>query len=545
MFRIRLNALLLGSICFTLSSCGGGEEIDSQRFVPNSIPDKSKSDDMSDDIPGDEPQHIYEIVGDRDRLFDPRDYDEFLPMNAVEERPYEFNEDRTIQMKRIKRWIGHSECDQCSVGTTKTQKFKISHPRIGYIYRVYVVPSFLTGTGRYRSFIQKGNATVRSGAQKTFVQSGWFDAADDWVIEIEAQDENEIVVELTNDMTTGSHYLYLDYYEFFPQPPSEASAMGFGQSTWGGGVDAPVCWVTSLSDSGSGSLRDCVSRVGPKTVRFKVDGTIALQSFIDIPAHTTIDGVGRSIHITGVRESHLLRVSGARGAYNVIVRNLSFRRGVPGDEQDACNLCKIDIVVNQGSRQILIENNSFQYCINKCIAIQGGIQEVTVSYNKFLDSYYAILVGLSDSMDRPQARFDDRIQVTIHHNLFSGIRRRQPRANRSLFVHLFNNLHDGWGNDSSADFAVGSTTGAQVLIENDIFIAPSLIKAAVAYTWPDSEISDGFIRVRGSYLLGGATIAQSDSGFSFRPTDYYNYSLEVANDSLLAKIRSKVGPNAI
>src|SRR5262245_33195373 len=79
-----------------------------------------------------------------------------------------------------------------------------------------------------------------------------------------------------------------------PAPPSRASSPaypGFGFRTTGG-AGRPVLTVTTLADSGPGSLREALARADPDggTIRFAVGGGIKLQSGLDVPGRTTVDG---------------------------------------------------------------------------------------------------------------------------------------------------------------------------------------------------------------------------------------------------------------
>src|SRR5262249_30525556 len=73
--------------------------------------------------------------------------------------------------------------------------------------------------------------------------------------------------------------------------PSGAGYPGFGFKTTGG-AGRPVFTVTTLADSGPGSLRAALSKAERQggTIRFAVGGEIVLGSGLDIPNNTTVDG---------------------------------------------------------------------------------------------------------------------------------------------------------------------------------------------------------------------------------------------------------------
>src|SRR3954471_20238243 len=107
-----------------------------------------------------------------------------------------------------------------------------------------------------------------------------------------------------------------------PKVPAFPGAEGAGAATPGGRGGA-VRVVTSLADSGPGSLREAVEAEGPRTVVFGVAGLISLETPLDI-VHPFVtlagqtapgDGVcvkGQSVHIN---------------THDVVVRYLRFRRG--------------------------------------------------------------------------------------------------------------------------------------------------------------------------------------------------------------------------
>jgi pectate lyase len=104
--------------------------------------------------------------------------------------------------------------------------------------------------------------------------------------------------------------------------PAFPGAQGFG-STTPGGRGGRVLEVTNVDDHGPGSLREAIDAVGPRTVVFRVSGTIKLDAEIEIKSpNITIAGQ------TAPGDGICLRGQTFRVAANdVILRFLRFRRG--------------------------------------------------------------------------------------------------------------------------------------------------------------------------------------------------------------------------
>ena len=117
-------------------------------------------------------------------------------------------------------------------------------------------------------------------------------------------------------------------------PPSRATSQaypGFGFKTTGG-AGRPTFTVTTLADSGAGSLRDALAKAARDggTIRFAVGGGIQLESGLDVPGRTTIDGSSAPVPGITLWGAH----TGAAGTgvvnlyeSNVVLRGLRIRDG--------------------------------------------------------------------------------------------------------------------------------------------------------------------------------------------------------------------------
>jgi hypothetical protein len=117
-----------------------------------------------------------------------------------------------------------------------------------------------------------------------------------------------------------------------PPRPSSPAYPGFGFKTTGG-AGRPLFTVKTLADSGAGSLREALAKAGRDggMIRFAVGGSIRLESGLDVPGRTTIDGSSAPAPGITLLGTH----AGAAGTgvvnlyqSNVVLRGLRIRDGM-------------------------------------------------------------------------------------------------------------------------------------------------------------------------------------------------------------------------
>jgi pectate lyase len=229
-------------------------------------------------------------------------------------------------------------------------------------------------------------------------------------------------------------------------PPSQLAfpgAEGYGKYTLGGRGGA-VCEVTNLNDNGTGSLRAAVEAAGPRTVIFRVSGTIILNSPLTI-INPFITIAGQTAPGDGIC---LRRYPLVVNAPHVIIRYVRVRLGdESGGETDAmsCRWQKNVIIDHCSVSWSEDEALSFYWCdsltIQWCL-----ISESLYNSNHPKGAHgYGGIWGGSNS--------------TYHHNLLAHHSSRNPRfasgsgntdhRNNVIYNWGFNSAYGGEAHDSS------------------------------------------------------------------------------------------------
>ena len=217
--------------------------------------------------------------------------------------------------------------------------------------------------------------------------------------------------------------------------PAFPGAEGFGKYTVGG-RGGKVIEVTNLHDAGPGSFRAAVSAKGPRTVVFRVSGTIALESELKIrEPYLTIAGQtapGDGICIKNYQVNF--------DTSQVIMRYLRFRPGdEKGKEQDAFGGAGNQIVVDHCSASWGVDET---FSINK--AANLTVQWCLVSESLYHSIHKKGNHGYGGLWGGPGGSW--------HHNILAHHSSRNPRASGNVDSGLMdyrNNVIYNWGFNSA------------------------------------------------------------------------------------------------
>ncbi|WP_202112703.1 polysaccharide lyase family 1 protein [Gilliamella sp. Pas-s95] len=211
------------------------------------------------------------------------------------------------------------------------------------------------------------------------------------------------------------------------------------------------------------------------------------RSLINIPSNTTLIGIGDNAgFING--SIVLSKVN------NVIIRNLKIEAPVDiepkfekGDgwnaEWDGINIITstyvwIDHVTftdGQFTDDKYQEKDGWKYVQHDgLLDIKRGSDFITISYCLFENHDKTILIGHSD---KNEDQDENKLNITLHHNVFSNIRQRAPRV-RFGKIHLYNNLFKGSIYQSKTAYpylySVGLGIKSSVISESNQFMIDGL-----------------------------------------------------------------------
>lgn len=328
----------------------------------------------------------------------------------------------------------------------------------------------------------------------------------------------------------------------FSQQLAFPGADGYGRFTTGG-RGGTVYEVTNLNDSGAGSLRYAVEQSGPRTVVFKVSGTIQLESPLKINnGDITIAGQtapGDGICVGGYNFQ--------LNADNIIIRFVRFRLG----NENVAN-CECDALGGRYLTDVIIDHCSMSWSIDEVASFYQNTN-MTMQWCIMSESLY-------NSGHVKGAHGYGGIQggdgATFHHNLYANNTSRNPRLCGARFhietaetdlTDFRNNVIYNWGYYT----IYGGEYGHQNIVNNYYKYGPATktsssgrTKYMIATINRGSEADPGEWYIDGNYVYGYPSIsadnwsggvqgadATTDSARVLTPFTYYISETQTAEEA--------------
>lgn len=240
---------------------------------------------------------------------------------------------------------------------------------------------------------------------------------------------------------------------------------GFGKNTTGG-CGGPTTFVTSLANSGPGTLREALTLSRPRIIKFAVSGTIELTQDLGIKgSNLTIDSSDAPNGGIAIRGGTITINTGG----NIIVRHIRVRPGPnlpnPGSGDG------IRIGGNLTVSNVVLDHVSVSWSTDELVSVTSGASNVTIQWSILSE-------GLHNSAHPEQGHsfglFIDvnANNVTAHHNLLVHSSERLPAVAQYIAgtytVEWVNNVvyNPSFGGVTTAIGRAGATTNPTLQIDS-------------------------------------------------------------------------------
>lgn len=166
--------------------------------------------------------------------------------------------------------------------------------------------------------------------------------------------------------------------------PAFAGAEGYGAMA-AGGRGGKVIAVTTLADSGPGSLRSCIDYAGPRVCVFRVSGLIRFTQRPPVITHPYITIAGQTAPGGGITIAHSGGVVGLtplliKNTHDVVIRDIRVRPDLRGEVRGGN-----DAITFENTRNLILDHVSGSWALDENVNGQGDNDNVTVSWSIFAE----------------------------------------------------------------------------------------------------------------------------------------------------------------
>lgn len=222
------------------------------------------------------------------------------------------------------------------------------------------------------------------------------------------------------------------------QLPAFPQAEGFGAYAVGG-RGGKVIFVDNLNDSGPGSLRAAILDPEPRIIIFRVSGTIALKSNLEV-SNPYITIAGQTAPGDGIcLKTFPLKI---KNTNDVILRGIRVRPGIESG-LDGNNIDGIDI---EYSNNVIIDHCSASWAVDEILNTNKNVNDITIQWCIFSES---LNNSIHEKGEHGYAATIGGYRASYHHNLFAHNKGRNPSIggddkSKTALLDFQNNVVYNW-----------------------------------------------------------------------------------------------------
>jgi pectate lyase len=209
--------------------------------------------------------------------------------------------------------------------------------------------------------------------------------------------------------------------------------------------------VTNLNDSGTGSLRACMTATGARTCVFKVSGTISLLTQIRVTtplltvAGQTAPGGGIAVRND---PSNLTGSPIYLAASNIILRHIRVRPGpTSGTRQGTTDSITIDRV----GANIILDHVSLSWATDEPLNTTKASTEITIQDSLI---YEGLSRSTHEQVEHSKGAFLEGTNITFVRNMIAHATNRCPNAGVGGRIDVVNNICYNYGDAAGMYFSM-------------------------------------------------------------------------------------------
>lgn len=271
-------------------------------------------------------------------------------------------------------------------------------------------------------------------------------------------------------------------------PVAFPGAEGHGKMAQGG-RGGRIIQVTSLEDSGQGTLRECIEATGARNCVFRVSGIIRLKSSLVIGEDNnsvsilgqTAPGGGILLTIDQTNEELRHTPLVAKQTHDVIVRHIRIRPALPNSVKN------VDGMTIEDSKRVYFDHNSVSWATDENINTHANATDVTIANSIFAE-------GLNKHSKCALLGSDPRVpqNITFWRNACISNNDRNPDNNHygksciEIVNNVFFNARSEWG-EVFSQYPGGTPIS---YVGNYFKAGPSTVEKTYAIKWQNVESAD-------------------------------------------------------